>query len=831
MNPKKKSKYIDKEIALEKKIKELDNIVYKVGQSAQTVHMLTKPQVFYDDTHKQALGYQNPFYLKKAQRIKPTLYDGSVISSQRAIIHVIDDEETLILEENLEGVDLLLGSRDTNLDTISLDDMLKTSLSSSRQKPSKTKSGVDFTFIASSFYASQLIEDIRIFVANAVNKNMTIYQMDIKTAFLNGKKRVPKKVLFSQQSIIDQTPHHMCTKLKKALYGLKQAPHTWYDMLSSFLISQHFSKDKQNEDLQGTPVDATLYRGIMWHDWFPYVSDIHIFCYLKGTINMGLWYDEGYRYVSNSYQTHITLWLSGHLDVSTSEKRSVLVSENAKNVLEEEEDEVMVYGALIPDEMINQDIKDSKAYETYLAFAIGQAAPKKAGKFKKIASPSKKLSPVLEEEPYKSPNELINAVRKSLTVPTAGVVITDTPGVSMSKKKALAKADRGKVHGFYSPDCSKKLYLKLLSSRKLLRKSKQETQKLHASGSGDGVGFNPRFLMSIKTRQMNDDEEEYVRTPDNYEFSNDDEEYEELYIDRIPQSFNVPQFLPKEESDFATPGSQSTITESIKNFPSWLKSSSQPQSTYEAAASLTEFELKKILLDKIHKGKSYRGALEHKELYDALTWMNRIAHEEKPPLTFDELMSTLVDFSAYVMNNMKIENLKQEHLVGPAFNLLKGTCRSRVELEYNFEECYKAKRVEDLQLGVESCQKKLNITKPETFRSDISNMTPYTAYNNPQGIIYQDKYKRNRLMRSDKLYKFSDGTLTSIRTVLHDIASNLRMDYLPKRRWSKLDRKMSCIMIKAIDQQLFESRLMRNLEKFVSGIDYGEDLRRLEWKI
>nr|GEW15894.1 hypothetical protein [Tanacetum cinerariifolium] len=94
----KESKYM-KEIDLEKKIKELDNIVYKVGRSAQIVHMLIKPQVFYDDTHKQALGYQNPFYLKKAQRIRPTLYDGSVIPSQHAVLHVIDEEETLILEE------------------------------------------------------------------------------------------------------------------------------------------------------------------------------------------------------------------------------------------------------------------------------------------------------------------------------------------------------------------------------------------------------------------------------------------------------------------------------------------------------------------------------------------------------------------------------------------------------------------------------------------------------------------------------------------------------------------------------------------------------------
>ncbi|GKD79756.1 hypothetical protein Tco_1342377 [Tanacetum coccineum] len=95
----KENKYTENEIDLEKRIKELDNIIFKVGQSAQTVHMLTKPQVFYDNIHKQALGYQNPFYLKKAQRIKPTLYDGIVMSDKHVAMLVIDDEETLILEE------------------------------------------------------------------------------------------------------------------------------------------------------------------------------------------------------------------------------------------------------------------------------------------------------------------------------------------------------------------------------------------------------------------------------------------------------------------------------------------------------------------------------------------------------------------------------------------------------------------------------------------------------------------------------------------------------------------------------------------------------------
>ncbi|GKC51608.1 hypothetical protein Tco_1074353 [Tanacetum coccineum] len=119
------------------------------------------------------------------------------------------------------------------------------------------------------------------------------------------------------------------------------------------------------------------------------------------------------------------------------------------------------------------------------------------------------------------------------------------------------------------------------------------------------------------------------------------------------------------------------------------------------------------------------------------------------------------------------------------------------------------KRVEDLQLGVESYQKKLNITKPDNHISNISNETPYTPYNNPRGFIYQDKFNRNR-------------------SVLQDIVSELNMRHLPKKRWSEREKSRSRVMIKAIDKQLYERRLMRNLEKFVGGREYGEDFRLLE---
>ncbi|GJT34989.1 hypothetical protein Tco_0925408 [Tanacetum coccineum] len=65
---------------------------------------------------------------------------------------------------------------------------------------------------------------------------------------------------------------------------------------------------------------------------------------------------------------------------------------------------------------------------------------------------------------------------------------------------------------------------------------------------------------------------------------------------------------------------------------------------------------------------------------------------------------------------------------------------------------------EELQLTVESYQKKINLTKPDTYRSDISKKTPYTTYHDIQGIIYQDDMDINRLIRTDKLHKFSDGT-------------------------------------------------------------------------
>nr|GEY91237.1 hypothetical protein [Tanacetum cinerariifolium] len=141
------------------------------------------------------------------------------------------------------------------------------------------------------------------------------------------------------------------------------------------------------------------------------------------------------------------------------------------------------------------------------------------------------------------------------------------------------------------------------------------------------------------------------------------------------------------------------------------------------------------------------------------------------------------------------------------------------------------RRLEDLQLGVKSYQKKLNLTRPDTYRSDLKRKEAYTAYFNPRGFIYQNKDKQNKLMRIDELHKFSDGTLNDVRTVLDDRLKGIRMKYLPQTIWRKSDKERAATMIQAIDKQLKTRKIMRSLEKFVGGRLYEGDFMMLQWTI
>ncbi|GJU00298.1 ribonuclease H-like domain-containing protein [Tanacetum coccineum] len=149
------------------------------------------------------------------------------------------------------------------------------------------------------------LEAVRIFVAYVAHKSFPIYQMDVKTTFLNGPLK--EEVYVAQpDGFVDPDHPEKVYHLRKALYGLKQAPRAWYDKLSNFLISKGFTKDQTD---YRSKIGSLMYLTSSRPDIVQAVSycaryqarqtEKHlkevkrIFRYLRGTINMGLWYPKG----------------------------------------------------------------------------------------------------------------------------------------------------------------------------------------------------------------------------------------------------------------------------------------------------------------------------------------------------------------------------------------------------------------------------------------------------------------------------------------------------------------------------------------------------------
>nr|GFA22009.1 retrovirus-related Pol polyprotein from transposon TNT 1-94 [Tanacetum cinerariifolium] len=121
---------------------------------------------------------------------------------------------------NVEGDPLLMGARDLNMYTIFIFDI----------EVSSPEEGKDFE---ESFAPVDKLEVVRMFIVYVSYKNITIFQMDVKMAFLNGPLKEDVYVSHPYGFVNPDIPAHVY-KLKKAMYDLKQAPREWYDNLSSF---------------------------------------------------------------------------------------------------------------------------------------------------------------------------------------------------------------------------------------------------------------------------------------------------------------------------------------------------------------------------------------------------------------------------------------------------------------------------------------------------------------------------------------------------------------------------------------------------------------------
>ncbi|GKC28993.1 hypothetical protein Tco_1036287, partial [Tanacetum coccineum] len=162
-------------------------------------------------------------------------------------------------------------------------------------------------------------------------------------------------------------------------------------------------------------------------------------------------------------------------------------------------EEFQVYGALLPSRMTNWQMRESDAYKSYLAYATGAASPKMKRKLKQPAYPLKKRTLVTIEEEEPEPAKKVVPTKKPATKRQSfGVQIRDTPGVSVSKKKAPAKVTRSKgIELLYDATLLEEAQLK-----KTLKRSKRETTIHQTGGSSEGADSESEVLDEPKGKSI-----------------------------------------------------------------------------------------------------------------------------------------------------------------------------------------------------------------------------------------------------------------------------------------------------------------------------------------
>ncbi|GJZ15884.1 hypothetical protein Tco_0551561 [Tanacetum coccineum] len=367
--------------------------------------------------------------------------------------------------------------------------------------------------------------------------------------------------------------------------------------------------------------------------------------------------------------------------------------------------DTQIYGAILPDELTNQEMLDSKAYKEYYDVGSGAETPKGKTKYKKKAN-----------EPV-------------------------TPS---SQECSCSKVARMHI--------SSKSYVARVMSRTQLKGSSEQQQKDMVKDEEDLVTKKPEGFLDDKKGDQEQDKEDDLYKDVNINLERSDAEMTDAHANK------------------ETEGAHVTLT-------------AVPPVVQQQSSSVSSDLVSKFInpsLDTCPKRQKFYGYATNMELSKDVYSRHMI----------------IVVISLKIMQFFGYSHL-EEIIV-----------RRQDDQLYKFREGdFKRLRRQDIE---DFYQKKINLKKPDIYHSDLKRMTPYTDYPDIQGIIYEDEMNINRLMRTDELHKFSDGTLNHVHTALNDIDQGIDMDYLPKRKWSKQDKQRARVMIKAIDRKLRDRRLIQN---------------------
>nr|GEX61915.1 hypothetical protein [Tanacetum cinerariifolium] len=630
------------------------------------------------------------------------------------------------------------------------------------------------------------------------------------------------------------------------------------------------------------------------------------------------------------------------------------------------------FGALLPIELTNEEIRNSNAYKEYYAVATGATPPKAKASVWRTRSSSDTI----------------------ITPPTAAADEGDDEGKDGDGDDDDDNGDDGKQRdgndddedddGTGGDDDND-------DDQEVVREDKEGDEKDDEEEGGDEEqeydeetrdeeSFDPILKTPKNSNDEGNGEEDLGLNVGREEGHDEEEEEDELYIDQsssVSSQFGTSMLNPtldvavqlqsdklreeaqKENDEFLKtideniqkiikkqvkeqfkvqvskilPRIEQTMNEQIES-KVLTRSCHSSKTSYDVAADISEMELKKILIEKMEGNKKTvtlkrrrdgdadkdkqpsagpdRGSKRRrkgKELDESATaeepmqtifqmdepthpefetdrdwnktlpatygsiqpWISEPAKRSESRSSFNKPMDTPLDFSTFLINRLKVDTLTPELIAGPTYELLKGSCKSLVELEYHLEEVYKATTDQLDWVNLEGQQYPHNLLKPlplipnnrgrrvilfdhfinndleylcggassrkyttsvtKTKAADyghikwIEDLVPRTMWiEEPIGYDkhalwevsiggVNNKDKKNRLMRIDELHKFSNGTLTDVRTALDDHIKGIRMHYLPQSIRRKRDKDRAVAMIQTIDKRLKTRRIMRNLER------------------
>nr|GEU45248.1 putative ribonuclease H-like domain-containing protein [Tanacetum cinerariifolium] len=535
--------------------------------------------------------------------------------------------------------------------------------------------------------------------------------------------------------------------------------------------------------------------------------------------------------------------------------------------------DTQVYSSILPAVLTNQEMLDSKAYKEYYDVAYGAEPPKSKTKYKKKAAESvtslkSKTASTFKGARLKSKAKVTKPdMKKQPTKKTKSkdlVVLSEVPDEQVQKTSCT---DEGTSTILGVPDIPP---YESKSDRESWGDSKDEDDDDDDSENDDDVESNDHDDASDdeRTESNNDDIHDVNLT------NVDQTEYKEKEVDEETRTPSDDELTDEEKLDDEEQWMMKKMTRFLRSSDNEIASlmeNSAPHAT--AIPELTSVTLPEIPnFAFVFKFDQRVSALETK--MSELRQTNQFTEVVSliPGIVDKYLASKMkeaVNVAVQLQTNKLREKLKlriktfsirgrddQDKDEYPCDGLDRGTerkksgkdvessifKRSQVTLLKN-QACSKIKSSElgtTMNNSLTRRLPKLTVTRLTIMKKYDYGLLEEIKVRQDDQQLYTFKegdFKRlrlqeiedmKRLMHTDELYKFSNGMLNDVRTALHDIITGLRMDYLPMRRWSNLDKKRAWVMLQDIDKQLYQRRLMRNLEKFVGGRPYGENQRLME---